>query len=143
MLLPTQQDLLINVSKKKGTIHTTTILVKMTLIKPSVGSLARNSRAGQQQMDPLSIHRLHAETLSGEKKGWLQELASRTRKNTRLEHSTGLQAEKRTRKIRAPPTSVFSPPPPSSSRAALLRGSGGLLLGVMSDCQHVEWTNCV
>jgi hypothetical protein len=24
-----------------------------------------------------------------------------------------------------------------------MRGSGGLLLGVMSDCQHVEWTNCV
>lgn len=24
-----------------------------------------------------------------------------------------------------------------------LRGSGGLLLGVMSDCQHVEWTNFV
>ena len=23
----------------------------------------------------------------------------------------------------------------------LLRGSGGLLLGVMSDCQHEEWTN--
>ena len=29
-----------------------------------------------------------------------------------------------------------------SSRGRL-RGSGGLLLGVMSDCQHVEWTNCV
>ena len=24
-----------------------------------------------------------------------------------------------------------------------VRGSGGLLLGVMSDCQHVEWTNRV
>ena len=24
-----------------------------------------------------------------------------------------------------------------------VRGSGGLLLSVMSDCQHVEWTNCV